>query len=190
MERVVLARVPFDMPLSEALRCVRAGTRAVVVSRHDNPVLVTAGDIMAAMNAALDANKNPVSIRIGDIVPVPADTKPFPRPLNIAPPLNLNLPEAGVPMPHLPRKSGLERSHFETVFRDQDTHYAIQHLDSGLAVVVTASEHLAMDLGSSVTICSCEGDPVHSFERRQLVKPGICNKPHAKRVTCTTMGGV
>ena len=88
MERVVLARVPFDMPLSEALRCVRAGTRAVVVSRHDNPVLVTAGDIMAATNAALDANKNPVSIRIGDVVPVPADTKPFPLPLNIAPPLN------------------------------------------------------------------------------------------------------
>jgi len=195
MDRLVLASVPFDLPLPDAFISMRADTSAVVVDGPGRPRLVSAGDMMEARNDAVDEGRDPATIRIGDVASRLLPTKAAPAALPLRVPAGSEFggkfSGAGI-MPD-------ERSHFESAFRkaprlphgpDGDENYLVQQITPDFAVVVTASERFAATLGASTMICTCAGDPVHTFEPRQLRVPGTCNKPHAKPVTCTTVGGL
>ena len=194
MDWLVLASVPFDMPLPDAFVSMRANTSAVVVDGPGGPRLVSAGDMMEARNAAVDEGRNPAAIRIGDIASRLLPTE--------APVTRRDRLSAGGEFGRMFSDGGMtpgERSQFESAFRkapqpphgpDGDENYLVQQITPDFAVVVTASERFAATLGASTMICTCAGDPVHTFEPRQLRVPGTCNKPHAKPVTCTTVGGL
>lgn len=177
MDRLVLASVSLDVSLEKALGSIRAGTRAIVVIRPEGPLLLTAGDIMAACNAALDSGHDPEKVKVGEVVPAHAPVKAAPDPL----PQGVDMASQVL--------TNAEREHFERAFDQDDQRYLIQYVAADMAVVVTASENFKRDLSSSFTICTCAGDPKHSFEQRQLVTPGICNKPHGAKVTCRTVDG-
>jgi hypothetical protein len=180
MRRIVLASVPSDMSLPEALERIHSGTRAVVVDDSDGGRLVTAGDIMAASNAALDAGRKPEDVKVGSVVSSHARTT---APLL---PHSFNIPAGVGGIPDLTQQ---EHNHFGTAFNASvDKRYVVQHLSADAALVVTASELFAVDLADNVTICTCAGDPKHSFEPRQLRVPGKCNKPHGVPVTCRSVG--
>jgi hypothetical protein len=187
MDRLVLASVPFDMPVPQALQSIRPRTRAIVVTGPHRARLVTAGDIMEASNIALDADRDPASVKVGEVVSAHVPIKALP----LALPRNFKLAgEFG--RAQFPQLTLEERMHFESAFKESiessDTRYIIQHLGPDAAVVVTASEYFTAELGDNVTICTCVGDPKHSFEPRQLRVPGKCNKPHGVPVTCRSVG--
>jgi hypothetical protein len=135
--------------------------------------MLTAGDIMAAINDALDNKQKPEEIEVGQVIPesrvpiAPGQSVPFQNSL---------YPDDGA-------GPGIED--LNAFFAHHDARYVIETINDTAASIRTASDAFAASLGRSVTICICEGDPKHSFEPAQLRKPGICNKPHAKRVTCS-----
>ena len=178
MDRLVLACIPADTPLLDALGKMRPKTRAIVVKGSDGPpVLVTAGNIMSMCNDLSDQNVDLAKIKVEIFRPVhtPLLVPNYPNDLRSF---------AG------PSLNNDERKHFEEIFRQKDERYIIQGIRGDAAVVVTASEAFAYQLNRSYTRCTCVGDPVHSFEQEDLVEIGKCNKPHAVKVTCETVSGV
>lgn len=179
MDRIELASVPGNMPLPLALTKFKANTRALVVHRPvGEPFLLTASDIAAGINDALDANRDPGSVTVAEIEPSVAVRR-------VAAPPSL----AGV-FANSRMITSPERDAFESVFhaapQDADHRlYTIQYVDNQKAIVVTASERYGAELGETTTICRCVGNPVHTFEKRQLVEPDKCNKPHGVAVVCS-----
>lgn len=192
MRRIVLASVKFETPLSQGLDCIHPKTRAVVVDRREEgPLLLTASDIMEATNNARDAHLDPAKIELGRVTARlwPINAKPRPLPSDFDMPHDFKA-DRNFDVTQVFDLTPQERTHYEAVFADDiDPRYAIQQIAGDVAVVVTASERLAYDLGTSFTICTCAGDPVHRFEPRQLRVPGRCNKPHAKPVICRPASG-
>jgi hypothetical protein len=148
--------------------------------------------MMEARNAAVDDGTDPAHIKIGHVESRLTPTKPPPVALPVHIPLGGEL--GTIVGFHI---TAHERSHFEQAFQDApltahqpalNENYLIQDITSDAAVVVTASEAFSVVLKASFEICSCEGDPVHTFEPRQLKVKGVCNKPHAKPVTCKAGG--
>ena len=177
MDRIVLASVPCKTSLPEALARIHPKTRAIVVVGHGRARLVTAGDIMSAINDALDAGRNPADVNVGQVIPAqvsPNASKSFPVPAGFA------LCPVGS---RIGMTSG-EMTKFHDIFAGFDNRHIIEQVGDDSATVVTASERFAADLGQTMIICVCEGDPKHSFEPAQLRVPGTCNKPHAVKVTC------
>jgi hypothetical protein len=168
MDFVRLNRVPAHVSLVEALARLRAGTRAVVVDDKDGPYLVMADDIMEACNEAADSRKDPAS-----------------TPIAVARKTGIRVETPKVPMEAFKKRL---RSHFKEVFdyvAPDDVRYTHRRLDSETDFIVAASATL--QLGQSITICSCVGNPVHRFNQDQLKVPGKCNKPHGVAVTCKTI---
>lgn len=178
MDVLTVSLAPGDTPLSDALSRIRPGTRALVVHRKDAPpLLITAGDIMAAINDALDGGQKPKKIPLHTVSPIhtPMIAPGYAGPIRLAGPLPLGI-----------ARSDAQRflTGYQAFFDENDNRYAIHEVGADTALVVTASERVAADLSSAVIICKCAGDPVHTFEPRQLINPGVCNKPHRKKVTC------
>jgi hypothetical protein len=172
MERLALAHVPADMPLSRAFSSFRKNTRGLVVKHPEGSYLVTAGDIADAWNQAADAGKDPATVPVGSIARKHRYTETHPLPLQ---------------RPARAAVKGFaehEQSHFRTAFQGLAAQYTFQYLAPRTAVVVTSTETFADGLQGGVVICTCAGNPVHRFERRQLVDPTHCNKPHGVPVTC------
>jgi hypothetical protein len=168
MDFVRLNRVSADTSLVEALGRLRAGTQAVLVDDEDGPYIVKADDIMEACNEAVDSGKDPASTPVG----VARKTG---RP---------------VEMPAVPLEAFEKelRHYFELEFEPfalNDVRYTVRRFDDNTHFIATASE--ALELGQSVTICTCVGYPVHYFNQSKLRVPGKCNKPHGVAVTCTTV---
>src|SRR6266446_5492265 len=116
MDRIVLASVPFDTPLSQVLAKMRPGTRAAVVVKPGGPVLVTAGDIMDAINAQVDAKRDPSMVKVGQINTDQGRiaTPPFPRPQF----------EGLSTTEQLPNFTASEEKHFKDAFdRTNDRRY-------------------------------------------------------------------
>lgn len=179
MDRLELASVPADTPLPLALTKFRMNTRALVVRRPvGGHFLLTASDIASGINDAIDAKRDPAKVTVGEIEP-------------IEPVRHVAAPSSLRGMPTNSRMiTSLERDAFGSVFHaaPQDTGhrlYSIQYADDEKAIVVTASERYGAELGETTTICRCVGNPVHTFEQRQLVEPDKCNKPHGVPVTCS-----
>jgi hypothetical protein len=180
MDELMLAVVPADTPLNTALARIRSGTRALVVrSAEGFPLLLTAGDIMVALNDAVDNNADPSDIQIGAVIPahVPA----------AAPMQSPGRPSAFSFGATAVAVAPILKSGYDAIFEDSDDRYAIHELRGDTAVVITASKRFALDLNSAITICRCDGHPQHVFEPGQIVKSGICNKPHGASVTCTRL---
>ncbi len=175
MERIVLARVAHDTSLTDALKKFRPKTRAIVVTSPDGSYLLTAGDLMDASNDAVDAQQDPAKV-------------PVSRAVSRHTPITFQLLQASRVIASVGpgNITDDERERFKGAFDSEgfDRRYLIEQVGSDAAVVVTASERFAHELGGSVVVCTCAGDPVHTFEQRQLKVPGKCNKPHGVDVTC------
>jgi hypothetical protein len=168
MDFVRLNRVPAETSLVEAFERLQPGKRAVVVGEEEAPYLVTADDLMEACNKAVENNENPA------LTPVTA-----------ARGRGAVIETSSVPMEAFEKSL---RRHFEHVFRPfavDDDRFTVRRIDDGSSFVVTASEFL--QLGQSITICTCVGNPVHRFNQAQLRVPGKCNMPHGVKVTCRTI---
>src|ERR1700737_3764376 len=165
MDRIVLASVPSKTSLPEALARIHSKTRAIVVVGDGRARLVTAGDIMSAINDALDSGRSPADVDVGQVIPAqvpPKARKSFPVRGGVA---------LGPVGSRIAITSG-ERTQFNDIFTGYDDRHFIEQVGDDTATVVTASEGFAADLGKSVVICVCEGDPKHSFEPAQLRVPG------------------
>lgn len=184
MQRIVLGSVKPTLSLPEALGKIRTGTRAVVVSDGHGSRVVTAGDIFDAMNDALDVGKDPKSIEVGEVKPT------LLRVALEAPPITAT--DRFGPPGSWPPLTFPEENHFRLLLMakegDKRQRYVVEEIGPEGAVVVTSSEDFAGHLAKSLTICKCAGEPVHSFEPDQVRVPGVCNKPHGKRVTCGQAG--
>jgi hypothetical protein len=177
MDRIILATVPSTASLPEALASIHPNTRAIVVVGSEGALLVTAGDIMSAMNDALDSDRKPKDVKVGQVILAQAPLKTLKSfPLRVGVDFGPVGSRVGVTYDETPQ--------FETFFADNDHRHIVEQIGPDTATVVTASERFAGDLGKSVIICVCAGDPKHSFEPDQVRVPGTCNKPHAKKVTC------
>ena len=168
MDFVRLNRVPAHASLVEALDRFRTGTRAVVVEGKDGPYLVTANDIIEACNAAADSGKDPAS-----------------TPVAVAPQAGVRVEMPKIPMEAFEKNL---RSNFEREFAPfvpGDLRYTLRRIDDETDFIVTASETL--QLGQSITICTCVGNPVHRFTQDKLKVPGKCNMPHGVAVNCKTI---
>jgi hypothetical protein len=166
--RLRLSHVPADTSLVAALDRLLAGTRAVVVDDKKGPRLVTADDIMEACNTAADSGKDPASI------PVTVALKAG----------------AQVEMPEIPLEAFERelRHDFERKFAPfvpDDVRYTMRRIDDETDFIVTASETL--QLGQSITICTCVGNPVHRFNKDRQTTPGKCIMPHGATTTCKTV---
>jgi hypothetical protein len=193
VDRLRLAAIPAETPLKGVLAMLLPGTRAAVITGDGAPRLVTAGDILAACNRASD-DENLAGVKVGTVFHTHSPMrvpKPAVKYVSIASsagrvpefvPANISLLGQATIVGGLGTE---ERLYFESVFEGDDHRYAIQHVDGNVAVVVTASERFAADLGESVVICSCIGPTVHSFEKRDLVIPGKCNMLHGVAVNCS-----
>lgn len=193
MDRLLLACVPFDMPLPDSFDKFESGTRALVVrGKPGGDFIVTVSGITDRMNAIADTGFDPATARIGDIRPDPAlRSVDWPSGLDSAPAAASTSVLSDV-------ERRLFHDHFERAYVATRSYssgpgsragreprlYSLRHIAENSALVVTASEHHAMDFRGGVVICRCEGDPVHTFDRRELKDPKICNKPHRKRVKC------
>jgi hypothetical protein len=188
MRRIILASVPASTTLAAALDRIPPETRALVVERPDGrSVVVTAGEIMEAMNSALDSGLDPKGVRVDKVFP--PNKTPYAVPMALPSNFSLKL-DKGLATQSLDLSSEeqdmtpAERSHFAPIFKDGAQTYVVQHLGPDWAVVVTAKESDGLALTASLTICTCVGDPKHRFEPSQLVVPGKCNKPHGVQVNC------
>jgi hypothetical protein len=181
MDRLILACVPADTPLLEALKKIRPNTRAVVVRRSDRSLLVTAGDIMSLCNDLVDLGADLSKATVGIIRPVQTSVVPkSPMPAGLASMRGM-----------APEMKKAEQKHFDAAFKERnDGRYSIQETSDDEALVVTASELFKGQLNRSYTRCTCVGDPVHSFEQEDLEVPGKCNKPHGVDVSCETVSGL
>jgi hypothetical protein len=188
MRRIILSSVPPETPLPEALESIHPKTRALVVARPaGDSNVVTAGDIMEEINRALDSGRDPASVHVDKVVPKARPTKasPVSFPPDVDLPPNLNFAEQNIdPFLLVDTITTAERNFFESAFKADDQRYVVQHLGPDWAIVVTASELGARKLCTNLTICTCVGEPKHTFEPGQLVEPGKCNKPHAVKVNC------
>jgi hypothetical protein len=181
MDRLILACVPADTPLLDALKKMRPNTRAIVVRRLDGPLLVTAGDIMSLCSDLVDLGADLSKATVEIIRPVQRRVVP-------KSPMAADL---GSMRGTAPRMSKLEQKHFDAAFKERnESRYAIQEISDDEALVVTASETFRGDLNRSYTRCTCVGDPVHSFEQEDLEVKGKCNKPHGVDVNCETVSGL
>jgi len=185
MDTLQLAVVSAETLLPQALNRIRKGTRALVVQSPERPpLMVTAGDIMATWNNALDHQRNPREVQVGTVIPTRWPTRvPMNSPGSV-PPTQFS---AGVVVEVLGAPPPLIE--YEGFFDQNDDRYAIHQIIGDTATVVTASERYTADLSTAITICRCIGNPVHTFEPRQLVNPNVCNKPHGASVVCTLLSG-
>ncbi len=174
MDRLELARVPDKTSLRSALAKIRPGTRAVVVTGANGHRIVTAGEILAACNDAVDAGRDPASIPVAEAV---AATGP-----EVAAESRDLLDKRSVLDARI---GGDDRAAAKRGGPALNHLFSITGVTHDAAVVVTASGRFAANLSGNLEICTCDGDPVHSFERRDLVVPGRCNKPHGVPVTCS-----
>jgi hypothetical protein len=179
MDRLELASVPAELPLPEALKKFRPNTRALVVRHGGKGYLLTASDIANGMNSAVDIDYDPALVTVGDIA-----TQMLAR----------QVPAPALPAAHTrsasrsfsSQESAAFTKAFDPVIIGASPQlYTIQHLGDATAIVVTSSERLRAELGETTTICRCVGPKVHTFEKRQLVDPDKCNKPHRVAVVCT-----
>jgi hypothetical protein len=177
MDRVELTSVPANMPLPQALTKFRKETRALVVRQGSKGYLLTASDIANGINNAIEIDLNPALVTVGDIA-----TQMLARQV-VAPALPGDMRSASRSF------STQEVTAFRTAFSRGalgNLHlYTIQRIDDLTAIVVTSSERFGAELGETTTICRCVGNPVHTFEKRQLVDPDKCNKPHRVAVVCS-----
>lgn len=183
MDELVLALVSAKTSLPHALESIRPGTRALVVHSPDRPpLLVTAGDIMAAMNEAVEHDYDPFDIPISTVTPAHTPMR--------APKQSRGRDSAhsfGAATAIAVMATPVVKTDYLKIFGQHDDRYAIHEFNGDTARVVTASERFAAELNTAITICRCTGKPVHAFEPRQLVNPGVCNKPHAVPVVCSLL---
>lgn len=189
MKRIVLASVPSDTPLSAALESIHPKTRGVVVKRSKGKsTLITAGDIMEAINNCLDAGRDPGKVFVGSVIPAQAPTTapPLSLPPGFSMTRHISLANGGPDLTAVESNLTLgEQDHFRAAFQNDDQRYVVQHHGTDWAVVVTASERYADQLNTAFIVCTCVGDPKHRFEPSQLAVPGKCNKPHGVKVNCS-----
>lgn len=183
MDRLLLACVPFDTPLPGVFDRFRDSTRALVVSgKPGGDFVVTATDIAERMNVAADAGIDLANVRIGDVkAELPLEPIGWPSPLDGMP--------AAAAATYL---ADFERKVFGDLFergyratRSESWLYSVRRVSEDTAIVVTASERFAGEFRGNTVICRCAGDPVHTFDRRDLKDPSVCNKPHRKPITCS-----
>lgn len=183
MDTLKLAVVSAETLLPQSLNRILKGTRALVVQSPERPpLMVTAGDIMSTWNDALDNQRDPREIQVGTVIPTRWPTRVPRNSPGSVPPTQFS---AGVVIEVLGAPPPLIE--YEKFFDLNDDRYAIHQIIGDIATVVTASERYTVDLSTAITICRCTGIPMHTFEPRQLVNPGVCNKPHGAPVTCTLL---
>jgi hypothetical protein len=180
MAKLELALVLGTTSLTEALRAIRPGTRALVVAAENRePLLVTAGDIMSAQNDAVDAQCDPEDVQVATVIPARMPAYSAKLEMQLAAGSRHAFDRDGV------EPTGTRRLSYDALFKQKDERYAIDGFRSDSALIVTASKRFMLDLNKALVICRCSGTPVHTFEPQQLVTPNVCNKPHAAPVHCS-----
>jgi hypothetical protein len=185
--KVELVLMQPTVSLARALKSIRTGTRALMVDGASGPKLLTVADILSAANHALESGRQPSDLSLGDVIAEKLLPQNGSRTVgdSLTSVHSHSLADATI-VGHVVADMLSDR----TPIRSRDWTFEMRRRGATSTAVITASERFVAELAMDAVICTCNGEPQHSFEKHQLATPGKCNVPHKRpaTVTCRRLG--
>jgi hypothetical protein len=167
MDAIDIPIVAPTLALPEALAVMQShNISGVLVAVQGTPRLARAEDVTNAINQAVDAGNDPRFASLLSALPAP----PAPAPAHLLVPLT----EVTLPLQQSTATDALE-----SWFRETDTDHAAMSIPTaGRARLVTRSEGMTAAVGGAMTLCTCDGNPVHTLTRTQVKTGCLCSRSH------------
>lgn len=156
----------------------QSNSGAILVRQGNSHELLTAEQIFAAGNAAVEAGKDSFALKASDILVSSTSAQT---------PIRLNTQDWDFESPIPGGEFGNFGRQLRAAFDQSNERFMVVQEDQERARVVTPSETIGAEVFRAFTQCVCEGpEPrVHTFTPSMLRKAGVCNYAHAVKVTCS-----